>query len=195
MTKTVRKKRVPADQNGGRRQDVWDGIRKLKSFSATDLARETNVNRKTVSDYLACLEAGRIVERADNYDQTFLFHLVADKGFHAPRLRRDGTAVTQGVGIENMWRSMRMLPQFSVVDLAAHSTTDTVSVARETAVAYCTMLLKTGYLRVLQTAIPGRRHAIYRLIRNSGPQPPQVQRVKQIFDPNTHKVFVPEDQA
>lgn len=52
------------------------------------------------------------------------------------------------------------------------------------------MLLNTGFLRVVQKADPVKgRIATYRLIRNDGPKPPQIQRVKQVFDPNTGKVY------
>ena len=59
-----------------------------------------------------------------------------------------------------------------------------------TAQSYCTMLLATGYLRVVQKANPAAsKKAIYRLIRNDGPKPPMIQRVKQVFDPNTGKTY------
>lgn len=51
-------------------------------------------------------------------------------------------------------------------------------------------------LRVVQKASPGHgRKAIYRLIRNTGPLPPQIQRVKHVFDPNTREVHMPENGA
>ena len=95
-----------------------------------------------------------------------------------------------------MWTSMRGLGEFNPRDIAAHSTTPDVRVSELTAKAYCAMLLKTGYLRVLKKAEPmAGRQAIYRLIRNSGPKPPQIQRIKQVYDPNTGAVHIPGDQS
>jgi hypothetical protein len=64
-------------------------------------------------------------------------------------------------------------------------------VTEATAKAYLKMLLACGYLRVTKKAVPKFSQARYRLIRNHGPKPPMVQRVKQIFDPNTREVFRP----
>ena len=38
------------------------------------------------------------------------------------------------------------------------------------------------------------RIARYRLVRNNGPKPPQIQRVKRVYDPNSREVFMPEGQ-
>lgn len=176
------------------RQTVWDAIRVLAGedlvghFTVTDVVDRTKVHRKTTSDYFACLVAAEYL--AQTVDTPPRFILRKDGGVHAPRVRRDGTAVTQGAGTLNMWRSMRALTQFTYRDIALHSTTPTVSVSEKTAKDFCGMLLATGFLRVVQKADPVKgRIATYRLIRNDGPKPPQIQRVKQVFDPNTGKVY------
>lgn len=177
--------RRPASSPTVGRDEIWAAIRKTDTgFTAADIARASGAVTKTVADYLRCLvPAGFVAATADG---TYL--LVRDVGVHAPRVNRAGQPVTQGAGTENMWRSMRMLAQFSAQDIAVHSTTDTVSVSEVTAKSYALMLLHCGYLRVVAQAVPGKRAATYRLIRNSGPKPPQIQRVKRVFDPNTGKV-------
>lgn len=181
--------RRPATSATPGRQEIWEGIRKLRSgFSVNDLIDQTGANRKTISDYLRCLVPGGILVPRDGD----LYDLVDDRGFHAPRLNRQGKPVTQGAGTENMWRSMRGLRSFSPHDLVVHSTTPDVSVSEATAKSYCAMLLRTGFLRVERKASPmSGKQAIYRLIRNTGPKPPQIQRVKHVFDPNTRQVHVP----
>lgn len=174
------------------RQAVWDAIRQMAgddlsgTLALAQIIAKTGVLRKTVKDYLLSLvAAGYLTSVGDE-----VWKLTRDGGAHAPRVRRDGKAVTQGSGTVNIWRSMRMLPNFSVASLAAHSTTETVKVSETTAKAYCTMLLATGYLRVVQKASPvSGKKAIYRLIRDDGPRPPMIQRVKQVFDPNTGKTY------
>lgn len=179
--------RRPATATTPGRQEIWEAIKQLGDvFTLSELTEKSAANRKTVSDYIRCLIPGGVV--ADEGEGKF--RLIDDRGYHAPRLNREGKPVTQGTGTENMWRSMRGLMEFSPRDIAAHSTTPDVIVSEETAKAYCGMLLRTGYLRVVKKAEPlaGRR-AIYRLIRNLGPKPPQIQRVKRVFDPNTGDVF------
>lgn len=175
------------------RQAIWDGIRHIAGpdrssvVTLAALIALKGTDRKTTRAYLAALAAGGYLGPAD---EAHSWRLLRDAGVHAPRLHRDGTPVTQGAGMQNMWRSMRMLAKFSALDIAVHSTTDQVQVSEGAAKFYCSILLQTGYLRVLQKACPPQgRLAVYRLIRNDGPEPPMIQRVKQIFDPNTGKVY------
>lgn len=184
------------------RQSVWSALAEAArkdpeaSFSARQLADRLSLNRKTVSDYLAALAAGGYLARLCGPEASAnaaLYRLARDAGHHAPRVRRDGSPVTQGAGTENMWRSMRMLPRFSALDLSVHSTTETVNVSEATAQSYCSILSRTGFLRVVRKADPVKgRKAVYRLVRNTGPRPPMIQRVKQVFDPNTREVHRPE---
>ncbi len=188
--------RKPANIALDNRQIIWDALRAEAakggaSVSLSALIDRTKVNRKTASDYLVCLVAGGYVERIDL--ETLgcpVFRLIRDGGHHAPRLRKDGAAVTQGAGVNNLWRSMRMLKKFSVLDLALHSSTPAVNVSEATAQSYCSMLLATGFLRVIQKADPAKgRKAIYRLIREDGAKAPMIQRVKQVYDPNTGLIY------
>lgn len=87
---------------------------------------------------------------------------------------------------ENMWHTFRRLRTASPTDLAAHATTDSVTVTVEDAAAYCRALLAAGYLRVSRKASPkSARLAIYNLARDTGPKPPKPKRVRAVVDPNT----------
>lgn len=186
---TLKAGRRPADNATPGRQEVWEAIRLGRNFfTLASLIDATGANRKTIEDYLRCLEPAGVIQRAGDSG----FRLIDDRGHHAPRLNRKGEPVTQGAGVDNMWRSMRMLGQFDARAIAVHSTTMTVTVSEATAKAYVGMLVRTGYLRVVVKAVPGKRPAVYRLVRNSGPKPPQVQRVKHVYDPNTKEVHIPE---
>jgi len=175
------------------RQAVWDAMRRLAGedlqagFSLSEVVTKSGVLRKTAKDYILSLVAAGYLEATAEPDA---WRFARDGGAHAPRVRRDGSAVTQGAGAVNLWRAMRMLPKFTARDLAAHSNTETVRVTEATAQSYCSMLLATGFLRVVQKADPVQdRTAIYRLVRDDGPKPPMIQRVKQVYDPNTGKVY------
>lgn len=181
--------RRPAHAPTPGRQEIWEAIRLGRGFfTVLSLVDATGANRKTVEDYLRCLlPAGVIAQKGDSG-----YELIDDRGHHAPRLNRSGKPVMQGAGVENMWRSIRGLGQFTALDVAVHSTAGPVSVTEATAKAYVSMLLRTGYLKVVTKAVPGKRQATYRLIRNTGPKPPKVQRVKHVYDPNTKEVHIPE---
>ena len=66
---------------------------------------------------------------------------------------------------------------------------DLVEVSERTVKAYCTALRQAGFLKVVRKAQPPKRQASYQLINNTGPNPPMIQRTKQVFDPNTKKAY------
>jgi hypothetical protein len=186
-SRPVDKQRKSAAMGHGQ-QAIWDEIRRLKTFTITDIWGVVDMHRKSIINYVKRLQAGGYVAQADDFDKSYKYALIKDAGVHAPRLTREGKAVSQGNGNQNMWRAMRGLREFSPLDLTVHSNTDSTTVTLTTAKAYCMMLMKAGYFRVVQKAKPPLTPAKYRLIRDTGPKAPQIQRVKQVFDPNLNEV-------
>lgn len=162
------------------REALWQSIRALRSFTLAQVRAETRCSRGQVEEYLKALLAAGLIERVEG--ERGRYCLVKDPGAVAPRLRRDGSEVTLGRGREQMWRAMRVLGSFSVRDLVVHATTEEHAVADSEAAHYCQFLAQAGYLK--------RQGSGYLFLRSrySGPRPPMIQRVKQVFDPNLGKV-------
>lgn len=183
--------RARVDRSGPGREAIWLAIRLTagQPFTAGEIAAAANANDKTVRDYLKGLVAAEYVSQVPATEGLpARWTLTRDIGHEAPRVRPDGSPVSQGAATEQLWRGMYMLKDFSFLDLVE---TASIPIAPDTAKSYCRMLLATGYLRVLTKADPVKgRVARYRLLRNNGPKPPQIQRVKQVYDPNTQEVFV-----
>ncbi|WP_370270152.1 hypothetical protein [Nioella sp.] len=196
MTTRKTSGRRPANAGTPIRQDIWNAIRRKDApFTVTEVSAETGAARKTIHDYLGCLAAGGYVLHtpAGTRGQPAEYTMLRDTGHHAPRLRRDGSEVQQGRATEQLWRSMIILKRFTFRDLIQ---TATINIPEATASAYCRDLLAAGYLRVLRKAEPKKGGiAEYVLIRHSGPRSPQVQRIKQVYDPNTGEVFAAENKA
>ncbi len=177
--------RKPVHESRDFRQVIWEALKaSLAPVSRADLRHRTGIAPSTIGNYLIALVAGGIVGKEDIEGGPF-YRLLRDTGYHAPRLKADGTPVKAGGSTQNLWNSMRRLKQFSARDLAAHSTTSHVEVPENHAKVYCSHLLAAGYLKVVQKAAPPKRAAIYRLIRDTGPVPPKTQRIHQVYDPNT----------
>ena len=190
--------RKPVDQAGSPRDAIWATVRVIgaadHAFTVSEIADNARANDKTVRDYLKGLTAAGYLQQsmATGALEATRWVLVRDNGNEAPRVRSDGSPVTQGTVTEQLWRGMYMLKEFTFEDLVE---TASVEIPVDTAKAYCKMLLATGYLRVLRKAEPtSGRIARYRLVRNNGPKPPQIQRVKRVYDPNSREVFMPEGQ-
>jgi hypothetical protein len=91
-----------------------------------------------------------------------------------------------------MWRCLRMLGPLDYRQLAAHASSAGIEVKETTAKRYVLALKKAGYLHVVQPA--GRRKGALEVLAliprmNSGPRPPQIQRVGVVYDPNWNKVM------
>jgi hypothetical protein len=183
------------------RDAVWAEIRIQAphgSFSAREIANATMLGVDTVRDYMVGLcNAGYLAKTSPPMPDSFraqYYKLEKDCGIEAPRVRRDGTEISQGRGRENMWRTIRILKDFSARDLAVHSSTEEVIVSEEDARCYIHFLHKAGYLKLTSPASAGRvstsKLARYRFLAAmfTGPKPPQIQRVKQVFDPNRNEV-------
>lgn len=191
--------RVPRGQQG-----FWDVIRDLRTFTISDIDQRSNVARPTVQDFVRRLERGGYVRRTGlrpvgRGSPAKVYELVADQP-EAPRLRRDGSpARDTGRGIEQMWRTAKMLGRFTCRELAVHAATEVAPVSVETAKAYCRHLARAGYLVIAQPAKAGHKpgtgqQAVYRLRpdMNTGPLPPQIQRTDWVWDPNLKRVMGPE---
>lgn len=186
------RKAIHLEMRGGKnnRQRVWEAIRAAAdSFTSYKVARKSNVDHATVRTYLQGLMKGGYVNVLSGgrfEEQTFA--LANDVGAEAPAVTRDGKASTAGSGTEAMWRSLRILGELDAQELADQASIATPT-TRSTAMRYLQWLVHAGYVQVVSKGAPGKP-ARYRLIpqRYSGPRPPMIQRIGQVFDPNLGKV-------
>ncbi len=191
----------------GPRQQIWDAIRSIAVaengrlvdgavFTSDKLIRITDVNKGITGEYLKGLLAAGFIELTSEPVRAKLnqYRLIRDNGIEAPRVRRDGSPVTQGLAQEQMWRALRNLKcDTNARELAALASTTTVPVDVRAAESYLENLYRASYLnRTIRgqglgkpgASIPSR----YRLVSNTGPKPPMVQRTDAIFDPNLNAV-------
>jgi hypothetical protein len=182
------------------REAVWAKIREMKIFSVTDLWMATRCSRDAIRDYLKGLTNADYVEFTA---PTALFKggyykLIKDTGMEAPRVRRDGTPVTMGKGREQIWRALGIFAQkarrFTFRDLTLNASTQESPVAESDVKHYLGFLAAANYLIVVEEGCPGKPARYLMFTRNwTGPRPPQVQRINQLYDPNKKKVVWSED--
>lgn len=164
------------------RQAIWDEARSLKVFSIRHM--QVTLEWSSIREYLTALVKAGYLTRTDNSRAELIeYTLVKDCGAEAPRLRKDGTPVTQGAGRRQMWNSIQILKKFSANSLAFNASTEQHSVSEAEANFYCKALCQAGYL-IRQgvnkyALVPGKW---------TGPQSPQIQKTRQVYDPNLKKV-------
>jgi len=177
----------PMDKRNGldSRQALWEAIRKLEVFTLRELREETVLSLDTVREYVQGLETAGYVERSTKAEHRFepvCWKLIKDVGVEAPRVRKDGTAVTQGDGRKNMWEAMRIMRTFTARELAVAASLPDCLVKESTAEDYAKHLCKAGYLRKTGSSY------MFLPTAYTGPMAPQIQRTKRVWDPNQQKV-------
>ena len=98
-------------------------------------------------------------------------------------------------GNKAMWNTLRITKMaLNAYELSAISSTDSQKIAVETANNYLISLHQAGYLKIVKESKVTGGKAKYVLLpeMNTGPKPPQIQRVKHVFDPNTNQVMFTE---
>lgn len=197
--------RLPAvtELAGGKsqRQRVWEAIRTHAAgrvvhgaFTAEDVSRWSKVELPIVREYLIGLEAAGYLQAALACDggarrgvKKGRF-LARDNGVEAPRVRRDGSPVTQGRGTQSMWDAITVLDTFTPPLLA-----ELAMVKPATAANYCGFLGRAGYLELV---VPGHGTgrggvaSVWRCVRQhrNKPRAPMITRLKAVYDPNVHKI-------
>ncbi|KIP19005.1 iclR helix-turn-helix domain protein [Burkholderia sp. MSHR3999] len=188
----------------GPRQRVWEAIRsQADDFTAHAVVRASNIDKPTAQTYLQALERGGFIESVGErkaIGDRKHYKLVRDTGVEAPRLDRQGQPVMQSRGNENMWRTMRIMGEFSPRELALRASTPDVSVSDSAAQSYVKCLAHAGYLTVVDPGHAyirgkGAKQARYRLLpsKYTGPRPPMIQRTKAVYDPNLGKIVWQEE--
>lgn len=170
-------------------QRFWQVITELAkhgSFGLSAVVDQTNADRSTVSNYVHRLvRAGFLVVSQGRPGSANSYTLVRSSRY-APKVSADGTLIPP-TKRESMWRTMRMLKTFSAQDLAVAASTEGAQLRLYDVKDYLKYLCRAGYVRMIRGETGP---ATYRLLpgKITGPLPPQVQRVRQVYDPNLGQV-------
>lgn len=166
------------------RQRIWANIRKITGGFDWKAITPVDVPKRTVQPYLDGLVAAGFLEKT-SLDDWHLYKLIRDNGIEAPRVRKDGSEVTQGSGNEAIWGAISVLETFDT-----HAITDISGAAFSTVKHYCNFLEHAGYLTVVTKGKGGSAASTYRTVKSriSGPRAPMITRLKVVYDPNLHQV-------
>lgn len=168
---------------------VWAALREIKVDIDSDrlfvLAR---VPVAKIQVYLRMLSKAGYIEMTDyaRRDTPAKYRLLRDTGVDAPRLKRDGAQSDAGRLREALWRTLKIIGEFDVRELAVAASTAQCPVSEQVTRAYVLHLACAGYLvRVRKQNPAARIYARYRFVasRNTGPKPPQPRR-GGVYDPN-----------
>lgn len=166
------------------RQRIWANIRKCTGDFTWKDVTPSDVSKRTALPYLQGLLAAGYIRGIPTVPE-LSFYLLRDNGIEAPRVRKDGSEVTQGSGNEAIWGAISVLDTFD-----SHTLSDLSGAAFSTVKHYCKFLEHAGYLTVVTKGKGGSAASTYRTVKSriSGPRAPMITRLKVVYDPNLHQV-------
>lgn len=186
------------------RQRAWNAIRKsADAFTVAQVAEDAGMVYESVRGFVGQLVKVGMVQVLDEMPihhpncvvKQKTFQLIKDVGYSYPVMTKSGQLITGVSGTKAMWNTLRIHKSpLNADELAAISSNDSLSIEATTANNYLMMLHKAGYLKVVKEArvTGGKTKYILLPEMNNGPKPPQIQRAKHVFDPNTNEVMYAE---
>lgn len=172
---------------------MWDAMLSYKGreFNRKMLEEILGWEKSKIDDlYIKFLVRHEFLKVVKNI-RPLSYILVSPVSVDCPRFLASGELVTKSNITQNLWRSMRMLSNFTCDELVAHSTTSTVTATADSARFFIYILKKADYIKVIDKTGKGRKER-YQLVKNTGPKPPQVLKVKELYDPNKNEIVYRE---
>lgn len=157
-------------------------------WTAYDVDGQSNVSRVAIRNYLSKLVAGGFVEIVEvrNIRRGIKQHVyrLLQRQFEHPRLDRQGRELPE-LQIETIWRTIKMLKQFTVTDVVDNAP----GVGKAMARRYLCDLASVGVLNVIGRVGKGSGPIAYHLIDNLGARAPKILKSHIVFDPNSGRVL------
>lgn len=111
-------------------------------------------------------------------------------GATAPVVSKSGKLI-EDTHQSRIWRAVRILKTFTLKDVVATASQDDDPVSLTATDHYLNCLKKAGYL----TKRNQEKTYHLNLAMNKGIQAPQIQRIRQVYDPNLDKVVWTSEEA
>lgn len=189
------------------RQRVWLAIREHRDgFTIQQVADQGQMKYESTREYVAALTKAGVIEilaiEAVHHKNCVVkqrtYHLLKDLGYTAPKLNRKGEFLDGMTGNKAMWNTLRITGKpMTALELSHLASTKDVVISALTAREYLGTLYRAGYLKLVKKAKTTGGQTKYQLLMhmNTGPNPPQILRTKQVFDANTNQVMFQETPA
>lgn len=176
------------------RQHIWEAIRAVnaspKELTTYAVARKSNQEDEAVRAYLRDLEKVGIVSKVRSIGRFDAeWSLLKDEGVEAPRVTKNGKVSNYAAGVENVWRALRILGEFSAAEASVAASINGASISEFGAHVYLSGLAKAGYVTRRGGTAGFKTRFCLIPSRYTGPKHPIYQRdFDQVYDPNLDQV-------
>jgi hypothetical protein len=181
---------------------MWATMREFEWFTAQDIrtsirAKEHDISINTVRDYITRLYKGRFIGiRRRGARNARVYEIIAKNPGVTPRVRNDGSVYGEAK-TQQIWRSIKILKRFSMLDLIGAASQPGSFINRSSASKYLTWLERAGYITSYKRHAKGSP-VQYQIVASKcvGPEAPMIVERRSVFDPNLGKtVFTMGDEG
>jgi predicted ArsR family transcriptional regulator len=171
---------------------VWGVLRatsRCQPMTVHAIAKAARADARTTRSYLERLAAAGVVtvEKAE----PVTFRLARDLGRETPRFRPDGSPVPLVTARQQIWNALKVHRSGTAEEIAQMASVG-IGVAQVDVVDarhYLGYLQRAGYLAVAAGGQAGRKgRSVFRLVKDTGPEAPKIQRARTVFDVNLGEV-------
>lgn len=175
------------------RQFMWEVVRNNRDgFTARQVIERSGQSDGSVLQYINALSKGSFIELIDKAELVAdnRWRLIRDEGADFPKVNSKGERSKDGLVLESLWRTVRIMGEVTAAQAAEMASTDEVKVSQAYVLNYFSHLVRAGYLVGSEFSVARAR--TYRLAssRGFGPRHPIVRRTDsiEVYDPNLDKV-------
>lgn len=158
---------------------MLDYLKKHEKVTHDDLAAAADVSEWQRTNYVAKLRRAGLLRECGRRDRKQLFTI------HDLKSAAELSAMKRGRREGVMWSTMRVLKTFTPQDVLTAMADARDDIDLQRVEGYCRLLLKAGYLSVVEKARSGVRPARYLLAKDTGPLPPVQRMLAVVVDGNT----------
>lgn len=181
--------KIKITNNPNSREAIWQEImrRKDEPLTVNNIVDAIDANREVVRANFRKLKDAGFISVCGKLSSHEVVYKVEKEQRFAPKLKFNNDVDDSPDNLDIMWRTMKMLRQFSIDELYCNST-HIVKFNKKVCERYVRALKNSGHLYDLTPS--KRKNKKYSLIKNTGPRAPKLTRLETIIDLNTKEVFV-----
>lgn len=162
--------------------EIWTYLKAHPRITYAEVAANSSLSKAKRSNYLSKLRRLGLLKPCGREGTTQFFSMFSSRDVLERSTQKLATPEAE------IWQVMRILGTFSPPDLSAALMASTIQISDRFIQEYCSVLMRANYLRVLAEARLGTSPARYRLVKNTGPLPPERRRIHVLIDPNKDEI-------
>ncbi len=161
---------------------IWQFISKRRHYTNGDVMAAFPENPLETMGFLRALRAAKVVKFWGREKASALYTV------HSPKEHREAAKDLRSSPEGAIWSAIRIKRRFHPSELFRAIHPMRPDLTQDEVTRYCRTLSKAGYIKTPKPTKKITRETPFLLVNNTGPLPPQSQRITVIVDPNEDRI-------